>query len=310
MKVTVTGATWTIGCALVARLRARGDEVTVLSRDPGARRGARRRRPASGSDPDEPPPADALRGRDAVVHLAGETVAQRWNDEIKREIRDSRILSTRHLVAALAELPETERPTRAGLPVCQPAGTGPHGDERLDETAPAGRRLPRPGRASSGSRGRTAAELGLRVVLTRTGVVLSGPAAPWRRCCRPSSGHRRARGRRATSTCPGSTSTTWSALYLVALDTPEAGAAPVNVTAPEPVTNKEFSGRSAARCTDRRSRPCPASRSRRCTARWREIVVTGQRAVPGAPLELGYELHGSPTSRRGAEPGRACAGRG
>ena len=102
VKVAVTGATGTIGRALVRELRGRGDEVTALSRN-AARAGQALGVEASSWErpKSEPPPADALRGRDAVVNLLGEPIAQRWTDEAKREIRDSRILATRNLVAAL-----------------------------------------------------------------------------------------------------------------------------------------------------------------------------------------------------------------
>ncbi|MBU3674002.1 MAG: NAD-dependent epimerase/dehydratase family protein, partial [Solirubrobacteraceae bacterium] len=102
MKVTVTGATGLIGSALVKALKERGDEVTVLSRNPG-RASAELGVEAVAWDPlAEPAPVAALSGRDAVVHLAGEPVAQRWNEETKRAIRASRDLGTANLVAGIA----------------------------------------------------------------------------------------------------------------------------------------------------------------------------------------------------------------
>jgi uncharacterized protein len=79
MRVAVTGATGMIGATLVRALVARGDEVTALSRD-GERASATLGVPAeTWADPKaEQPPLDALRGRDAVVHLLGEVIAQRW----------------------------------------------------------------------------------------------------------------------------------------------------------------------------------------------------------------------------------------
>src|SRR3954447_17256342 len=77
MNVTVTGASGLIGAKLVERLRARGDAVAPRSRRPPAR-GA-----AGGRGEEEPAPAEALSGRDAVVHLAGENVAQRWSEDAK-----------------------------------------------------------------------------------------------------------------------------------------------------------------------------------------------------------------------------------
>ena len=140
MRVVITGATGTIGAALTSALHARGDSVVALSRD------ADRGRALVGADaevhawPDPlgaPPPADALRGADAVVHLLGEPVAQRWTDASKRRIRESRVLSTRNLVTALSALADGERPA---VLVSQSATGyyGPQGDEPLDESAPAG----------------------------------------------------------------------------------------------------------------------------------------------------------------------------
>ena len=138
MRITLSGATGTIGSALVRELRERGDEVTALSRDAGRAQERLGVPAAEWKDPKaERPPLDALRGRDAVVHLLGETVAQRWSPEVKREIRDSRILSTRMLVSALGELGEDERP-RVLVSQSATGWYGPRGDERLDEDEPAG----------------------------------------------------------------------------------------------------------------------------------------------------------------------------
>src|SRR5438128_874263 len=102
MRVTVTGATGLIGRRLVRELTGRGDEVTVLSRDPERARRSLGGVDAAAWDPEAgPAPAEALSGRDAVLHLAGENVAQRWSDDARRRIRDSREVGTRHLVKGL-----------------------------------------------------------------------------------------------------------------------------------------------------------------------------------------------------------------
>ena len=127
MKITLTGATGLIGSRLVKALKARGDEVTILSRDP-----------AKGVQWDPmagPAPAEALAGRDAVVHLAGENVAQRWSDDAKRAIRTSRELGTRNLVTGI----EAADPRPRVLVSSSAVGYyGPHGEERLDEDTPPG----------------------------------------------------------------------------------------------------------------------------------------------------------------------------
>src|SRR5689334_23209781 len=103
MRVTLTGATGLVGRKLVQALQRRGDDVTVLSRDPEKARAAIAGVEAVrwGDPTAEPAPAEALAGRHAVVHLAGEPVAQRWSDESKRRIRDSREAGTRNLVAGM-----------------------------------------------------------------------------------------------------------------------------------------------------------------------------------------------------------------
>src|SRR5690242_11963671 len=102
MRVTVTGATGRIGAALVRELKSRGDEVTVLSRDPARARSALGAVDAVAWDPGAgAAPEAALAGRDAVLHLAGEDVAQRWTAEAKARIRASREVGTRHLVEGL-----------------------------------------------------------------------------------------------------------------------------------------------------------------------------------------------------------------
>src|SRR3954453_23531136 len=95
MRVTVTGASGLIGTRLVERLRARGDDVTTLSRNPSSA-GDFPWRPER-----EPAPVQALAGRDAVVHLAGGHVAQRWGGGAKGRIRSPGELGPRNLVAGI-----------------------------------------------------------------------------------------------------------------------------------------------------------------------------------------------------------------
>ena len=286
MRVAVTGATGTIGAALVRELRERDDEVTALSRD-AERASARLGVPAERwSEPSqEPAPAAALSGRDAVVHLIGETIAQRWSDEAKREIRESRVLGTRNLVAGLGALPEAERPR---VLVSQ-SGTGIYGargDERLDERAPAGDDFVARMVVDWEAEASTAAVLGLRVALTRTGPVLSeggalGKMLPFFKLGLggPVAG--------------GEQYFPWVHLDDVvgalrfALDT-EAATGPLNVTAPEPVTNREFS-HALGRVLHRPAfAPVPGLAVKALYGEMAMIVTTGQRAVPARLAELGY----------------------
>jgi uncharacterized protein (TIGR01777 family) len=315
MRVAVTGATGTIGRALVTALTTRGDEVTVLSRNPERARGTlgvSAERPVAGSaegargedagaggrgaleavawpDPKAaPPPLDALRGRDAVVNLLGEQIAQRWSDAAKREIRDSRVLATRNLVAALAELPEAERP---GTLVSQSGAGwyGHRGDERLDESAPAGDDFLARLSADWEAEARRAEELGVRVVVNRTGMVLSPTGGALEKMLpffKAGVGGPVAGGRQYVP---------WVHLddvvgaFVFELDT-EGASGPVNLTAPEPATNKHFS--QTLRRVLRRPAfaPVPALAVKALYGEMAEIVTTGQRAVPARLTELGYQF--------------------
>jgi uncharacterized protein len=277
MRVAVTGATGTIGRALVEALTARGDDVTQLSRS------------TNWPEPKTaPPPLDALRDRDGVVHLLGEQIAQRWTDDAKREIRDSRILATRNLVTALGELPEAERP-KVLVSQSGAGWYGHRGDEPLDESHPAGDDFLAQVTADWEAEARRAEELGVRVVVNRTGVVLSPSGGALEKMMPffklgiggPVAG--------------GEQYVPWVHLddvvgaILFELDT-EATSGPVNVTAPEPATNRDLS-KALGRVLHRPAiAPVPALAVRALYGEMSDIVTTGQRAVPARLTDLGYSF--------------------
>ena len=175
MKVVVTGATGFIGRRLVRRLLAEGHAVVAWSRDP---KRAAEQLPARclvtrGGDSERCDPGE-LRGVDAAVNLAGESVAGgRWSEARKRAIRASRVDGTRSIVAAIAGLAPEERP-KVLVSASAIGLYGDRGDEILDEgSAPGEGFLAEVCRAWEDAA--TAAErLGVRVVLPRIGVGL-GP---------------------------------------------------------------------------------------------------------------------------------------
>lgn len=289
MKVTVTGATGTLGSQLVAELSRRGDDVTVLSRDTD------RARAKLGPDVEalvwadpkaEAPPSEALATQDAVVHLLGEPVAQRWSDDAKREIRESRVLSTRNLVAAIKDLDATLRPA---VLVSQSASGwyGPRGDERVEESEPAADDFLARVCAEWESAAVKAEELGLRVARTRTGVVMSEEGGALEKMLPPFKmgvGGPVAGGKQYvpwvhTDDVVGS--------LLHSLDQ-DSVSGPVNVTAPEPVTNAELS-KALGRVLNRPAvAPVPALAIKALYGEMSIIVTTGVRAVPAALQESGY----------------------
>jgi uncharacterized protein (TIGR01777 family) len=287
MKIAVTGATGLIGSRLVARLLERGDEVTVLTRD------AERARSALG-DVDavvwEPTstagPTEALAGRDGVVHLAGEPVAQRWSDMVKERIWTSREAGTRCLVAGL----RGAEPRPGVLVSASGVGYyGPRGDERLDEGAEPGDDFLAHVTKAWEAEAAAAEKLGLRVVMVRTGVVLDragGALAKMLPPFRAGIGGPVAGGRQYM---PWIHLDDLVGIYLAALDGDD-WSGPVNASAPEPVTNKEFS-KALGRALHRPAfAPVPAIALRILYGEMAEIVTAGQRAVPKRALELGYDF--------------------
>jgi uncharacterized protein len=278
MKITITGASGMIGAKLVERLRARGDEVTTLSRKPSSA-GAVAWQPE-----DEPAPAAALAGRDAVIHLAGENVAQRWSDDAKRRIRSSRELGTRHLVAGI----EAADPRPRVLVSSSAVGIyGPHGDEELDEQTPAGDDFLAEVCVVWEREAERAAALGLRVVMVRTGVVLDqggGALAKMLPFFKLGVGGPVAGGEQYM---PWIHVDDVVGLYLAALDG-DAWNGPVNASAPRPVTNKTFS-QALGRALHRPAfAPVPGLAVRTLYGEMAEIVTKGQRVIPRRAQELGF----------------------
>ena len=289
MRVVVSGATGTIGQALVSALLARGEEVVALSRDAGRARQALGDEVESHAWPrptDEPPPEAALAGADAVVHLLGEPIAQRWTDDSKEAIRESRVRSTRLLVAGLAGISPDQRP-RTLVSQSAVGFYGPRGDEKLAEDAPAGNDFLAEVVVAWEHEALAAASSGVRVVVTRTGVVLSpsgGALAKMLPFFRLGIGGPVAGGRQYVP---------WVHLddvvgaMLFCAGRPEA-TGPVNLTAPNPVTNTELS-KILGRVLKRPAfLPVPGLAVKSLYGEMAEIVITGQRAVPAVLERLGY----------------------
>ncbi|MDQ6732077.1 MAG: TIGR01777 family oxidoreductase [Actinomycetota bacterium] len=291
MRVLITGATGTLGLALADTLGARGDEVVALSRDPerGQRVLGEGVEVHAWPEPTQaPPPARALGGVEAIVHLLGEPVAQRWTGEARTRIRESRVLGTRMLVQAVRDLPAARRP-KALISQSATGYYGPRGDAPLDEHASAGDDFLAQVVVAWEAEA-TEAQSMMRVALTRTGVVLSpegGALAKMLPFFKLGVGGPVAGGQQYVP---------WihrddvvGALICCVDDTTADG--PVNLTAPNPVTNTELS-RALGRALGRPAvLPVPAFAIKLLYGDMAEMVTTGQRAVPARLRQLGYEFH-------------------
>jgi uncharacterized protein (TIGR01777 family) len=287
LRVTVTGATGLIGHKLLHALRQREAHVTVLTRDPDRARARLGDVEAVRWDLlSEPAPAEALEDRDAVVHLAGEPVAQRWTAKAKRAIRDSRVTGTRNLVEGLRLTQELPRILMSSSAT---GYYGAHGEEPLDEDAPPGDDFLAGVCVDWEAEAHRATELGLRVVQVRTGVVLDSSGGALGKMLTP---FRLGVGGPVAGGCQYMS---WIhaddlvGMMLTALDD-ERWSGPINATAPTPVPNRDFS-RTLGRVLKRPSLlPIPGLALRALYGEMAEIVTTGARVVPAKPLVLGYEF--------------------
>ncbi len=286
MRVVVDGATGLIGSALVRRLLADGDDVTALVRNPAAAAG---RLPGARLVAWDPmaaeAPADALAECEAVVHLAGEPIADRaWGGEQKRRIRDSRVVGTRNLVAAMRRAPRRPRVLVSGSAI---GYYGDRGDELLDESsAPGDDFLAR--LCQDWEREAVAAEdLGVRVVRVRTGVVLANEGGAFPRLVAPF---------RFFVGGPLGSGRQWMSwihlddeigLILHALrDDRVAG--PLNAVAPSPVRNSAMA-HAIGRLLGRPALlPAPAFALRLLLGERVQLLLDSQRVAPRAALAAGY----------------------
>jgi uncharacterized protein (TIGR01777 family) len=265
-RITVTGGTGRIGSLLVDELEKRGDEVTVLSRRTGWDATA------------GPAPAEALEGRDAVIHLAGEDIAQHWNGDSLRRIRESREIGTRNLVESI------KAPT--ALISSSAVGYYGHRPDRIDEDAPPGNDVLADVCVAWE---REAEKAPGRVARIRTGVVLDRHGGALQKMLLPfrlGVGGPVAGGRQPL---PWIHVEDVVGIYLAAIDD-ERWSGPFNATAPEPVTNREFS-KALGRALHRPAiAPVPGFAIRLLYGGMAKLVVEGQNAVPRRALELGYRF--------------------
>jgi uncharacterized protein (TIGR01777 family) len=288
MRVVITGATGLIGRGVIDALRQRGDTVVALSRNRAS--AAERLGPEvevhEWAQPTaSPAPAAALAGADAVIHLLGEPVAQRWTARAQSAIRDSRVLGTRNLVTGLRTVPASERPT---VLVSQSATGyyGPRDATPLDESAAPGHDFLADVVVGWETEAEEAEDLG-RVVLTRTGVVLA-PAGGALDKMLPFF-----RLGLAGPIAGGQQYVPWIHVddvvgaLLRGVDDPALSGA-VNVTAPLPVTNRELSSALGRALHRPAFWPVPGAAVKLLYGAMATIVVTGQRAVPKQLEQVGY----------------------
>lgn len=279
-----------IGRAVATALTQRGDTVVALSRDAQRakeRLGAEVQAHTWASPEDNPPPPEALAGADAVVNLMGEPIAQRWTEDAKRRIRDSRVLGTRSLVEGIEALDPDQRP-RTLISQSATGFYGSTGDQQVDEQAPAGSDFLARVVIDWEQEAQRASGM-MRVAMTRTGVVLSpsgGALAKMLPFFRLGIGGPVAGGRQYIP---------WvhlddvvgAILHCIDSDSLDG---PANLTAPAPATNAELS-KVLGRVLHRPAiLPVPSMALKLLYGEMAIVVTTGQRAVPLKLEQSGYRF--------------------
>jgi uncharacterized protein (TIGR01777 family) len=228
---------------------------------------------------------------DGVVHLAGENIfARRWNSEFKELLHSSRVQSTRNIVQAIARQPRTANGQPKVLVNASAIGYyGPHGDEELDEASASGddflARL-----CVDWEKEACAVETsGVRVAMVRVGVVLDREGGALAKMLTP---FKLGMGGPVGS---GKHWMSWvhyadlMGILLLALDH-SAASGPLNGTAPQPATSREFA-KGLGRALHRPAfMPTPAFGLRIMLGEVSQLLTTGQRVLPKRALQLGYSF--------------------
>ncbi len=285
MKVLVSGSSGLIGSALVRRLEGSGSDVGRLLRASSATR------PLDVCwHPGELLAPELVRGFDAVVHLAGRNLAGRWSPQMKREIRESRLLGTATISRAVADAFRARGRPSVLVSASAIGYYGTRGSELLTESSVSGTgflaALCRDWEAAASPAG----EAGVRLVLPRLGVVLSGEGGAMARLLpifRLGLGGRVGNGRQYWS---------WITLEDVvgaiefAIANPSLSG-PVNLTAPNPSTNAEFTTALARALRRPAVFPVPAFVLRLALGGMAdEALLASQRVQPEKLLNAGFRF--------------------
>jgi uncharacterized protein (TIGR01777 family) len=283
MKVVIAGGSGFIGEAVVRHLVSQGHDVAVLTRNP---RGVAMGRALRWDAKTQGPWSSDVAAADVVINLAGENIGERWTNRRKVRLVESRIGATRALVAAMATSPERRRTFISASAV---GFYGPRGDEILDEGAHRGEGFLADLAARWEEEARAAQPIA-RLAILRFGVVLGSGGGALAKMLLPfklGAGGRIGSGRQWLS---------WVALddvvHAIAwVITEEKVSGIFNITAPNPVTNRDFT-RALGRALHRPAIvPIPALAMKVLFGQMaEETLLQGQRVIPSRAVAEGFRF--------------------
>ena len=233
-RILVSGVSGPIGTALIPSLKSSGARISRLTR-----KGATHSAPDEQFipwDPAEPITPDAVSGFDAVIHLAGESIVGRWTEAKKKEIRNSRVNGTTNLARALAQAKDKPRVFICGSAI---GYYGDRGNEVLNEASASGTGFLSEVCVEWEKAASAAADAGIRTICMRTGVVLSPKGGALGKMLTPFKmgvGGRIGNGRQWMSWVDVQ-DVVGAIHHMLRTDLLQG---PVNMVAPKPVTNAEF----------------------------------------------------------------------
>ena len=285
MEVFITGGTGFVGSNLVSRLRAHGHSVTVLSRSKAAVDRFGEGTSVVQGDPTQPGSwQESVKGHDCIINLAGTSLFSRWTPERKREIRDSRISTTRNLVDAIE--PAGER----AVTLFSTSAVGYYGfcgDEELTEKSPPGDDFLARIAIEWETEALKAEEKGVRVVVTRFGIILGergGALSQMISIFRKYLGGPLGSGNQWFS---------WIHMddllgaFSFLMDQREISG-PVNLTSPNPIRNRDLA-KAIGKALRRPSfLPAPGFMLRLILGEFGSVLLRGQRVIPKKLLDNGY----------------------
>jgi hypothetical protein len=286
MKLVVTGATGFIGTALCARLLEQGHTLTLFTRGSPRDAGTATKRWLHWTPGALREWGSALDGVDGVINLAGEPIAKKWTHATRRRIETSRIEGTNSLVQGIAKA--TSRP-KFLISASAVGYYGPRGDEIVTEETPPGDDFLSLVCRNWEEEATKAEPLGLRVVRLRTGIVLGSGGGALAKMVVPFN---------FFAGGPLGSGQQWMSwiqledhvrLMLEVIENTQASGA-INVTAPNPVRNKEF----CQTLGKVLGRPCwapvPGLALRLVLGEMAGMLLTGQRVIPAAAQKLGFQF--------------------